>query len=543
MNKALLFINTVKHLKAEQILFRLKRHLIKPTITDDTYAQLPYRAKEWIHANLHNEKINDQLDACFLNDTKKIDLSNDWNNKSLSKLWAYNLHYFEDLLSDSAHKKHDLHLHMINSWINNNPIGYGNGWEPYTISLRIVNILKAWLGGLELDEKQFKSIFDQASFLSNDLEKHLLANHYFANLKALLFTGIVFNKVSWIDHAEQCLSIQITEQILEDGAHCELSPMYHSLILVDMLDMVNLIRAYPNKVSDNFSILLNKNIPKMISFMEAMAHPDGGVSFFNDSVNGIAPAKNKTESYAKMLGYLTNSCNIKKFEVIDNANSGYICAKAGNTKLIFDACPVGYSYNPGHAHADTLSFELSIAQQRVFVNSGVYEYELSNRRLLQRKTLSHNTVEINDKDSSQVWGAFRVANRAEIINRSILQTNSSIHLSAMHNGYKDFLSGCYIQRNIDYSDNFLIINDSIEGVYKKAISRLHFHPDILITIKNRILTASSSDFIMTCNLKNKHFSLDESEYSPEFGIILKNQVLQTEIISGEQNLRFDWEFM
>ena len=542
MNKALLFVNTVKHLKMKQILFRLLRSLIKPSITDVANAQLPHRSKGWVHASLHSEKINDQLEACFLNHTKKIDLSNDWNNKSLSKLWVYNLHYFEDLLSDTAHKKHDLHLNMINSWMNNNPIGSGNGWEPYTISLRIVNILKAWLGGLELDEKQFKSIFDQASFLSNDLEKHLLANHYFVNLKALLFAGIVFNKASWIDLAEQCLSIEITEQILEDGAHCELSPMYHSLILVDMLDMVNLIRAYPSKVSDNFSILLNKHLPKMISFMEAMAHPDGGVSFFNDSVNGIAPAKNKIESYARILGYQHNSFDIKKFQVINNANSGYICAQAGNTKLIFDASPVGYSCNPGHAHADTLSFELSIAQQRVFVNSGISEYELSKRRLLQRKTLSHNTVEINDKDSSQVWGAFRVANRAEIINRSIHQTNSGIYLSAMHNGYKDLLSGCNITRNIDYSNNNLIIHDSIEGSYKKAISRLHFHPDILITIKGKTLTATSSDFLMTCDLKNKLFSLSESEYSPEFGLILKNKVLETEIISGHQNLRFDWEF-
>ena len=542
MNKALLFVNTVKHLKMKQILFRLLRALIKPAITDVANAQLPYRSKEWIHANLHNEKINDQLEACFLNHTKKIDLSNDWNNKSLSKLWVYNLHYFEDLLSDTAYKKTDLHLNMINSWMKNNPIGFGNGWEPYTISLRIVNILKAWLGGLELDEKQFKSIFDQASFLSNDLEKHLLANHYFVNLKALLFAGIVFNKVSWIELAEQCLSIEITEQILEDGAHCELSPMYHSLILVDMLDMINLTRAYPSKVSDNFSILLNKNLPKMLSFMEAMSHPDGGVSFFNDSVNGIAPAKYKIESYARMLGYQPNPVDIKKFQVIDNVNSGYICAKAGNTKLIFDASSVGYSCNPGHAHADTLSFELSIAQQRVFVNSGITEYELSKRRLLQRKTLSHNTVEINDKDSSQVWDAFRVASRAEIINRSILQTNSGIHLSAMHNGYKGFMSGCNVTRNIEYSNNNLIIHDSIEGSYKKAVSRLHFHPDILITLKGKTLTATNSNFIMTCDLNNKLFSLSESEYSPEFGLILKNQVLETEIISAHQSLRFDWEF-
>ena len=124
-------------------------------------------------------------------------------------------------------------------------------------------------------------------------EKHLLANHYFVNLKAILFAGIIFNKRSWIELAQNSLDSEISEQILGDGSYCELSPMYHSLILVDMLDILNICNAYPSVISSNFISLLNKNIPKMITFMQSMAHPDGGVSFFNDSVDGIAPQKHK----------------------------------------------------------------------------------------------------------------------------------------------------------------------------------------------------------------------------------------------------------
>jgi len=115
----------------------------------------------------------------------------------LSKLWVYNLHYFEDLLSNNAEEKRNFHLELLISWVDQNPVGYGNGWEPYPTSLRIVNILKAWLGGLELDKKLFSSVFAQASFLSNDLEKHLLGNHYFVNLKALLFAGVIFENTYW----------------------------------------------------------------------------------------------------------------------------------------------------------------------------------------------------------------------------------------------------------------------------------------------------------------------------------------------------------
>ena len=134
--------------------------------------------------------------------------------------------------------------------------------------MRIVNILKAWLGGLELDEKLFSSVFAQASFLSSDLEKHLLGNHYFVNLKALLFAGVIFENTRWLSIAEKGLLSEIPEQILEDGANFELSPMYHSLILVDMLDMFNLSRAYPTQVSSKLVSLLEDYIPKMLAFME-----------------------------------------------------------------------------------------------------------------------------------------------------------------------------------------------------------------------------------------------------------------------------------
>ena len=118
-------------------------------------------------------------------------------------MWVYNLHYFEDLLSVNTNTKHDFHIALLNKWAAENPVGLGNGWEPYPISLRVPNILKAWQAGLPLQEKHFKSLYAQASFLSNDLEMHLLGNHYFVNLKALLFAGVIFNNTRWLKLASK----------------------------------------------------------------------------------------------------------------------------------------------------------------------------------------------------------------------------------------------------------------------------------------------------------------------------------------------------
>ena len=332
-------------------------------------------------------------------------------------------------------------------------------------SLRIVNILKAWLGGLELNEKQLGSVFAQASFLSNNLEKHLLGNHYFVNLKALLFSGVIFENIRWLSLAEKALFDEIPEQILKDGANFELSPMYHSLMIVDMLDMLNLSRTYPAQISNRLISLLEDYIPKMLKFMEAMAHPDGGVSFFNDSVNGIAPSKIKIESYAKILGFEIETIVSVEPQIIDNFKGGYICALVDESKLIFDTSAVGAKYIPGHAHADTLSFELSIGTQRVFVNSGTSEYGSTEKRVNQRKTASHNTLEVNGKDSSQVWSGFRGANRAKIISKSAqLKPDDHILLHGAHDGYKSIFGGCIHMRELTFTQIVLLYLILYEGI-------------------------------------------------------------------------------
>ena len=59
---------------------------------------------------------------------------NGWNDPRFEKLWLYNLHYFEKYCTTE----------LIERWIKENPIGHGNGWEPYPVSLRVVNWIK-WL--------------------------------------------------------------------------------------------------------------------------------------------------------------------------------------------------------------------------------------------------------------------------------------------------------------------------------------------------------------------------------------------------------------
>lgn len=541
MNNPILYIVTVKNLKWRQIFFRFIRLYIRPRITDQYCDETPRKSECWIHFVLHDEKIDKHLNANFLNHPKKLNLPYDWNNKNLSKLWTYNLHYFEDLIANNAEEKRNLHVQLLARWVNDNPVGCDVGWDPYPTSLRIVNVLKAWLGGLQLNEELFKSVYLQASYLSNNLEKHLLGNHYFVNLKALLFAGIIYQNKRWLSIAEKGLLSEIPEQILSDGANFELSPMYHSLILVDMLDMVNIGKAYPTEVSDELMSLIKRNIPRMLKFMDSMAHPDKGVSFFNDSVNGIAPPKDSIEGYAAKLGFAIIAHDNEKPQVVDNIYSGYFCSVVGGSKLIFDASAIGPDYIPGHAHADTLSFELSIGAKRVFVNSGISQYALDEKRIKQRKTASHNTVEVDGKDSSKVWSSFRVAGRAKIVSRHIdLISDQGILLEASHNGYKSFYGGCIHTRKLTFNKNRLVVSDALHGTFRSAKSRFYIHPDLTISLEDNLLRIEGETFILRSNLKGKKVSLVDSFWYPEFGVEVPNKMLEIYFDKDLLNIEFVW---
>ena len=461
MHKFLLLLNTLKFLKWQQIYFRIRRSFVKPRVTEHFNGVVPRRNGHFTCECLFDEKITPDLCATFLNHSKQLDFPLDWNDETHSKLWVYNLHYFEDLIAANAAAKYDFHIALLDKWVAANPTGLGNGWEPYPISLRTTNVLKGWQAGLPLERRHFESLHTQASYLSNDLEKHLLGNHYFVNLKALLFAGVVFDHQRWTDISVSGLLEELSEQVLDDGANFELTPMYHALFLVDVLDLYNLCQAYPAASRSQLVDLLKISIPKMLRFMSLMAHNDGGVSFFNDSVDGVAPTKKRIEAYATQLGFDVYHFDAARFQAIDSEASGYMVASGNGAKLIFDAANVGPDYIPGHAHADTLSFELSIGHERVFVNTGISQYGLGEKRIHQRKTAAHNTVEVDGMDSSQVWSGFRVAKRARVIERTAESGEEQVTLSASHNGYKSVYGGPVHSRSLSLKSGSLGVVDKL----------------------------------------------------------------------------------
>jgi hypothetical protein len=71
-------------------------------------------------------------------------------------------------------------------------------------------------------------------------------------LRLLVFAGAFFEggPAEWLSSGLRILASQLPEQMLDDGGHFERSPMYHSLILEDVLDLINLHRTWPDLLPD-----------------------------------------------------------------------------------------------------------------------------------------------------------------------------------------------------------------------------------------------------------------------------------------------------
>jgi len=449
----------------------------------------------------------------------------------LAKLWQYNLHYFEWLwaLDYRAAKA------VVLDWIEKHPNGRGGvGWEPFPISLRVVNWCAVFWGRFrgqieqdrELCLRLWQSVCCQCEWLIQNLETHLLGNHYFVNGVSLAFVGSCFaghTAKKWLDMGCKILKEQIPEQVLRDGMHFELSPMYHSMVIYAL----GMLAATRN---ERLAEIVAEPLGRMLKALNAMCHPDGRIALLNDSAFGIYNEPGELRSFSGGLpGMSLLPCSRTEgcFSLPDAGYYGW--RDVNDNYVICDFGNIGPDYIPGHAHADMFSFEMSVKGQRIIVDAGVYDYEVSQMRQYCRSTAAHNTVEINGMDQSEMWGAFRVARRAHIQGIHWQAHANGFSLSGWHNGYFRLPGRPKHTRYISWDrKKGLHIRDEISSTREvQLVSRLHLHPKCeVVRIQNNRLRVTCED-VKACIMCADGYtlSIESSWYCPEFGNRVKNKVV------------------
>ena len=554
-SKPYLFYNTLRHLKPSQIYWRVWYRLVHPQIDPISRIDLRKTSSKLIEVIQGSQSLIDFDTFVFLNEVGSLSEVG-WDNLSREKLWRYNQHYFDDLNSMNASDRFHWHKALIMRWVDENPLGKGTGWEPYPTSLRIVNWVKWILERNSLEVCKFSEIFNQslatqARWLTKRIEWHLLGNHLFANAKALVFAGLYFQSIeanAWLRSGLKIISKQLDEQILNDGGNFERSTMYHAIFLEDLLDLINISKTFSTQVDFKLIEYWCALAKKMLSWLQSMTHPDGQIALFNDAAFGIAPSLDNLQAYANRLGIrfeckeMPSDQENKNICIQNLEDSGYIRLASKNVVAILDVAPIGPDYLPGHAHADTLSFELAIFDQRVIVNGGTSCYGLGIDRLRERQTVSHSTVEVDGQSSSEVWSGFRVARRAYPFDLELFRDPNRVVVSCSHDGYKHFPGRPIHRRTWEMYEDAIEVRDVIQGSYSQAIARFILHPDIAVSKVNlgewklRLPQGNLVTFLIEKGVS----ALERASYAPEFGKVFLTQSITVQLEHGISSVKMRW---
>ena len=398
----------------------------------------------------------------FLNETRELGSPPRWDPDGASHLWLFHHHYWEWAWSLAAYHDRDaarkvFARHWI-SWREAIAFGRGNGWASYPTSLRawvLVNVFQELVAGTSLEATMVADLGAHAGLLERSLELDIGGNHIIKNLKALVGLGVFLSDDHVLDVALGHLSREIGVQVLGDGGHYELSPSYHCQVLGDLIDVAGLLAAAGRPVIPE----LDAAVTSMRRWLGLMLMPDGDVPLFNDC-----------EPVGPDLLAILRPGPVASEPLTVLAQSGYAVARQGPFHLVADVGQPGPPDLPGHIHADCLSFELAVHGERVVVDSGTSEYGTGPRRDHERSTRAHNTIEIDDTDQTEVWGAFRAGRRAKATLERASAGDGTVTIVASHDGYRHLDGSPMHRRTWEVTTEEVRLIDWVEGTGRHRLT-------------------------------------------------------------------------
>jgi uncharacterized heparinase superfamily protein len=390
-----------------------------------------------------------------------------------STLKRYELSYGLELGSDSEGPKVD--------W--NDP----HAVQAYPASVRARRIAVA----IRCGQRQLgKELARAARAVILQLEFHLMGNHLLENAIALVCAASVTRGPEaelWWQIGSALLTRELVEQFLADGGHFELSASYHLALTAGLLEAIALVEGGERQTAQLWRDVATKALQWALS-VEA---PDGTYPLFNDASLDSAPPIHAVVE-------LGRSCGIHVRQPPRPAtgpwfshlsSTGWIVAgSGGDLWLCIDVARDGAPYQPGHVHADALTFELWVGGQRTIVDYGVASYAVDAARADTRATRSHNTVEIDGCDSSEVWNAFRVGRRCKAWINAIECSREALVMEMEHDGYSWLAGNPSHRRRFSIEQGRVRVQDWVIGGGHRGMSRLRLDAKA----KGRVSVTTSS---------------------------------------------------
>jgi len=477
---------------------------------------------------------------------------------------------------------------QVLDWIEQNPPRFGVNWAcAMDVAIRAVN----WLWGYcffkdapsltdEFRLAFFKSLLAHGRHIVDNLEwsEMLTANHYLSDVAGLIYLGILcpeFKEAAmWRDFGLRELWKEMSKQVYPDGVDFEASISYHRLVTELFLSPIILCQL--NDIHIPSGVM--EQLEKMIESVMYYTKPDGTVPLIGDADNGrlhrlkvwaeperewinhrhllaIGAVLFQRDDFAQVAGeeweeafWLLGERAIAYKEQFDRNNppllrlnsrcfpdGGLYIMRHDDLYMIIDAGDNGQNGNGGHAHNDTLSFELYAGDRTFISDSGTYVYTADHReRNRFRSTAYHNTVLIDGQEINriEIREPFSLTEDARPTVNAWRSTKAFDFFDGQHDGYRRLSDPVLHRRQVyfDKQSGFWLMRDWLEAEETHRYE-LYFHfaplPLALDGLSARTTCARGANLLVLPLLTDGlNVALEEGWVSYSYGTRHPAQVLR-----------------
>ena len=460
--------------------------------------------------------------------TRSYENAVDWHDATASPLWAYQMQYLgalPDLVV--AERPADAARHL-DSWRATFESAWDSvAWHTYPASLRLVNICVAasLLGGFDaLGDGVAVLVATHARYIEAHLERDVRGNHLLENVVALLVAArCVDGSVEGGGRAALALAREeLAEQILADGTHFERAPMYHAIVLQRLLVLDAVVEDRGTRT------MLRAALAAMRARLAWMRCPDGEIPLVGDSARDFGPPVDALLDTTDMTEPASDG-------VSSAPDAGLHILRDGLLWCMLDAGPVCPEYLPAHGQADALTVEVWIGEHCLVTDPGLHEYT-GPERAWGRSSRAHSTITVDDRDSSEVYGSFRVGGREKMERVDVDDSSVTATLSPWG------IDARLTRRVSLAGGGVLRVDDHATAPQHSVVrSRLHLHPDVEITsgegthtlavrVGGRDVTIAASGAL----------ALEPGRCSRRFGEIRETRIVVLVLERGDDGVAHGW---
>lgn len=455
--------------------------------------------------------------------------------------WVYmrsRMGYFDGLIEAYKEKKDrkypDKIFEIIYDFMENHKeLKYEKSTRTLDSGIRIANILR-FLIFLEKENIKYskdivKHLEKTCDYLFDSyISKYDQSNWGFIQMAGVYTYAVYFGDDKRKKKSYNYLKMQLETQILYDGLHWEKSMTYHYQMVIYLIWIVHISKLKKEKENIRF---FKKYLSITTEAAKKLHYPDNTQINFGDSDD------NEVESILALSDYILNKDseyelseiskmfiletkkiknkrkNVQKKEISIFNESGYYHLKNGNFSFSCYATPM----SSAHTHIDFLHFNY-YNKNKIFVDNGRYTYTETELRFLLKSAKLHNSIIIDDTESSVITGSWDYKNYPVILP---INAYKSSDFDIVELSIFDTEKSCLINRKfLILGENVIVVNNiKCKGKHSATFTYNLFPKTKISENRNEILLNENIRFLIN------GYNFKDAYYSPSYNEIQNSKAI------------------